>query len=178
MKKFIKIVSSAGAALAMSVAPHVAAQSSSCTISNTGPGSNNTCTVDQNHNVTVTCENGVTVANGTVQTANSGNATVSGNTVSGTATSGDANNVNSVATDLAAFCAAAPAAANPPEGGRGGGAPQAAAGAGAAAVASLPNTGADDTVRNVSLAVLAAGAAGAGAHLAVASYRRRALKNL
>lgn len=70
------------------------AAAADCTISNTGPGSNNTCQsttdysckVDNNNNVTVTNQNGQTVGTGTANT--------SGNTTGGGSTSGTAANSN------------------------------------------------------------------------------------
>jgi hypothetical protein len=59
-------------------------------------------------------------------------------------------------------------------GGAGGGQQVALSGGqGAGEVTSLPSTGASDVVRNVSLASLATGAAGAAAHFAASIYRRR-----
>lgn len=172
MKKLLQILSSA--VLLGAVMTGTAAAQQNCSISNTGQNSNNTCTVTSNNTVTVNCTNGVTVTNNNFQTANSGTATVSGNTISGTATSGDASNINTTANELASYCAAAPAAANPPAGGQGGGTPEAAATP--EEVTSLPKTGADDTARNIGLAVVVTSVLGLGSHLAVSGYRRFSLK--
>lgn len=78
-----------------------------CTLTNTGPGSNNTCSVNEDHNVSVNCVNGVDVQNVNSQSAESGTVKVNGNTVSGTATSGDSSNINTVANELSQSCLAA-----------------------------------------------------------------------
>lgn len=69
-------------------------------ISDTGPGSNNTVTVDTSNQVTVTNDNNVTVNNTNTQVATSGDATVSGNTTAGDATTGDATNTNTAKTTV------------------------------------------------------------------------------
>ncbi len=70
------------------------ATDSDCTISNTGPGSNNTCTVEAKYTCEVDNQNKVTVKDENGQVAGSGSATTSGNTTGGSATSGSATNSN------------------------------------------------------------------------------------
>ncbi len=180
MKKLLKGLAALSLLLSVSTATVGAQAANTCSLSNTGPNSTNTCVDNTNNTVTVTCANGVTVANGNVQTTSSGTANVSGNTISGSATSGDTANVNAVATDLSQFCAAAPAAAAP-VGGQGGGSttaatPAPAGGQGAASVKALPATGASETVRDLAIGVAAISLVAVSAQVAVSGYRRFALK--
>jgi hypothetical protein len=187
MKKIVRFAAAVVTGIGLS-AGVVSAQSSTCTITNTGPDSVNSCTVNDSNVVTITCINGVTATNINVQSAVSGSATVSGNTISGTATSGDAANVNNVATELAQYCAQAPntpTPSQPPAGGNQGGSQQGAggqgggvvAGASTTRVAALPRTGVNSTVNNLGLATAAAGMLGLAAQAGVMAYRRRAFKN-
>jgi hypothetical protein len=183
LKKFLRLVSATVVTMAVGFVP--AASAATCTISNTGPSSTNSCTVSDTHTVTITCTNGVGVTNATSQSAVSGSVNVTGNTISGTATSGDANNVNTVATELALNCAAAPAttptattpttpaAATPasPAGGQG-----AVQGASAVKVAALPQTGPSTLPTTIAVSAVAMGSVSALAHVALGSYRRRAFK--
>lgn len=182
MKKFLQLVSAAVVTFAVGFVPAVSA-AADCTITNTGPGSTNTCTVNESNVVTVTCVNGVQVTNLNNQNAFSGTATVSGNTVSGNALSGSAENVNTAATALALNCAAAPAAtptptpaptpAPAPAGGQGGGAVQ---GAATQKVAALPKTGPNTVASVIALSVAGAGSLAALLHVGLGVYRRRAFK--
>jgi hypothetical protein len=70
------------------------ATESDCTISNTGPGSNNTCTVNTDYTCEVDNDNNVTVRDENDQVAGSGSASSDGNTTGGNATSGSATNDN------------------------------------------------------------------------------------
>lgn len=156
-----------------------AASAATCTITTTGPGSNNTCTVNDSNVVSVTCTNGVNVANVNLQTAVSGGANVSGNTISGTATSGNAENINTTATQLAVFCAAAPAATPAPAapaGGQGAGpapvTPAATATPAPVTVKALPNTGSSNVLTMVGISALVLGAIAAATQFALAGYRR------
>lgn len=192
MKKFLKLVSAAVVTVSVGIVPAVSAlaTASTCTISTTGPSSNNICTVSGNTTVTVTCVNGVNVTNLNNQTALTGPATVTNNTVSGNATSGDASNLNAAATTLAQNCAAAPvttpattattttpttstSAAAPSAGGRGAGAVQ---GVSTVKVAALPNTGPNTLVTGLAVSAVAAGVLAGLAHFALRTYRRLAFK--
>lgn len=64
-------------------------------ITNTGPGSNNSITVRKNSTTRVSNNNDVSVSNTTSQSASSGNASVRGNTFAGNAFSGSAGNSSS-----------------------------------------------------------------------------------
>lgn len=72
----------------------VSAVDSSCTITNTGPDSNNTCTVSDKYTCTVENDTVIIVDSNNQQVATSGNANNSGNTSGGTSTSGSATNSN------------------------------------------------------------------------------------
>lgn len=72
----------------------VSAVDSNCTISNTGPGSNNTCTVSGEYTCTVENNTVIIVDSNNQQVATSGDANNSGNTGSGGSTSGSATNSN------------------------------------------------------------------------------------
>lgn len=72
----------------------VSAVDSTCTITNTGPGSNNTCTVSGTYRCEVVNNNVVIYDSNNQQVATSGAADGSGNTSGGNATSGSATNSN------------------------------------------------------------------------------------
>ena len=69
-------------------------------ISNTGPGSDNTIVNEQDEECIVENNNNVDVSNDSSQTSNSGNAGNQNNTSSGDATSGDAGNQNNAQVDV------------------------------------------------------------------------------
>lgn len=172
MKKISKILAATLVSLSMLGGVAGAQAANNCTISGTGPGSNNTCTNTNNQTITVTCVNGVTTTNINAQNAVSGSVNVSGNTISGNATSGTAQNANALVNELASYCNAAPAAATsttPQAGGRGAGT---VAGA-ATGVTALPKTGVNDVLPAIAVAVTAAAGLVAASQLAVASYRRK-----
>jgi len=179
MKKFLQFLSATVVTMAVGFVPAVSA--ATCTITNTGPSSNNTCTVSATTRVTVTCVNGVTVTNLNNQNTLSGTATVSGNTVSGDALSGTAANLNAAATTLAQNCATAaattptPVAATttPPAATGGQGAVQ---GASTTKVAALPNTGPSTLVTGIAVSAATVGALAGLVHVVLRSYRRRAFK--
>jgi hypothetical protein len=77
-----------------------AALASSGDISDTGPSSTNTVTIDNNSHVDVDNHNNVTVNNNNTQSAYSGDASVSHNTTAGDANSGLAENNNSTTTTI------------------------------------------------------------------------------
>jgi len=172
MKKITKLF--AGVALSVSLFGATAAAQAACSLTNTGPGSNNTCTVSNTNVVTVTCVNGVNTTNTSVQTATSGTANVSGNSLTGNAASGSTQNINTTANELAQFClAAAPVTppvtppATPPAGGQGGG--QVAG----AAVTQLPKTGANEVLVGLTVALIGLVGLAGLSQVAVASYRRK-----
>jgi len=74
--------------------------SSSATIENTGPRSNNQVEFNSSYEVKVNNDNDVRVDNDNDQHASSGDATVRGNTTGGNATSGSASNTNSTSTTI------------------------------------------------------------------------------
>ena len=108
----------------------------SCTITNTGPDSTNSCVVKEDFSCKVENNNKFTVINNNNQEASSGNATVSGNTSGGSATSGSATNSNGTVIDVSidnsgacVVTAVTPPAPVVPVGGSGGGQPVGGAGA-------------------------------------------------
>ena len=178
MKKLLQLIAATLVTLTVGFVP--AASAATCTITTTGPNSNNTCVVNDTNTVTITCTNGVNVSNVNSQSAVSGSVNVSGNTVSGTATSGDAANINQVATELSQSCEAAPATTPTPATT----APVASGGQGAVAaavqqtpkVAALPNTGPSTAVNGIVVSALLAGSLAGLSHVALSIYRRRAFK--
>src|SRR5581483_10949937 len=147
IKRFIQLVSASmvGAGLMMGVA---AADASSCTISNTGQGSTNTCTTKNTDTVTVVCDNDVNALNVNGQIAKTGNGSGNGNTLAGGVTTGSAVNQNGTTFILGASCNGQPTpattAAAPVAGGQGGGAataPAATSAPAASSVKALPETG-------------------------------------
>lgn len=81
-------------ALPMLASVSVSAEDADCSITNTGPGSNNTCTVSSEFTCKVENDTVVIVNNKNEQVAQSGDATSGGNTTGGGATSGSATNSN------------------------------------------------------------------------------------
>lgn len=183
MIKTLKTALVATMFVAVGYAPSVSA--ATCTITTTGQNSNNTCTVNNSNLVTITCTNGVQVANVNSQTAVSGSVVVSGNTISGTATSGDSANLNTVATELSQGCApattvATPAPVTPAAGGQGGGtvatpAPAAKTPAAPTKVAVLPKTGKNSMVIAVAGGASVIAAAAVATKMGVLGYRRSSL---
>lgn len=160
-----------------------ATTTSSCDITNTGPGSVNNCTLDENNITHVTCVNDVYVIGSNEQKANSGNANNGGNTTGGSATTGDVRNDNNQSVSIGASCGAQVAAttpSTPATGGKGAGpaaTPAAAAAAPASAnVASLPHTGSNAVLDTTIASVAVVGGAMAVSQLGVSAYRRFALK--
>lgn len=150
MNRIVKVL--ALICLLAGISGSVASAQSACNIGNTGPGSINTCTVNNNNSVTVVCVNGNQVTNDLTQTATSGLAVVNTNTTGGGANSGNANNVASIANQLAQYCAA-------PIGGQGAGnvqtpaTPAGGQGAAETPVKTLPNTG-SNAVSNIILSTI------------------------
>lgn len=92
---------SVGAGVALSLIASGVAHADTTTITNTGPGSNNTANFVNNYNVVETNVNNVVASNLNNQTGATGNANVNDNTTGGNATSGSVNNVNSTSTAIA-----------------------------------------------------------------------------
>lgn len=135
----------------------VSAEDSSCSITNTGPNSNNTCTTNTGYTCKVTNDTVVIVDNNNQQVAQSGDASSDGNTSGGGATSGSVTNSNGTTFDFTiendtCTVAAVKPAPTPPAGGSGAAAAaapvkevvRAAGGAGAAAPTVLADTGSFD----------------------------------
>lgn len=94
-KQLIKIVAVAVFTLTPFVFSGAAqAQQADCTINNTGPGSNNQCTISEDYQCSIDNENNVEIVNENDQSVTSGTANVSGNTGGGNATSGTVSNTN------------------------------------------------------------------------------------
>lgn len=70
------------------------------TITNTGPGSNNTITVNEDCSAIITNTNTISITGSNSQTSSSGSTTSGGNTTGGSATSGSSTNSNSYTVDL------------------------------------------------------------------------------
>jgi hypothetical protein len=156
-----------------------AAQTSDCNIVNTGPNSNNTCTIKDENDLNIKCNNNVDVVFVNGQSAGSGEVTLTNNTNGGYAYSGNAVNTNSTTGKLDVSCgakeAAAPAPAPTP-------APAAVPVAAAAQptpapqAQALPSTGNNSLVAS-SMVVSAVVLVGAfAARLALSVYRKAALK--
>lgn len=75
------------------------------TISNTGPGSENTVTCEEDRTVVINCSNGTVIRIDVDQDAESGDAENENNTNSGGATSGDADNDSDLVIDVDNSCA-------------------------------------------------------------------------
>ena len=94
MRKLKSLVAAAVRALPIAMAGSVSAVETDCTISNTGPGSNNTCTTNVDYTCEVDNDNNIIIRDENDQTAGSGSASNDGNTSGGNATSGSATNDN------------------------------------------------------------------------------------
>jgi hypothetical protein len=93
MKNILKGLAVTAAVVGMSGGV-AAAESFSCTITNTGSGSVNTCVNEQNNTTTLFCSNDVDFNNSNVQKGQSGTVTLEGNGSGGSATSGNVSNEN------------------------------------------------------------------------------------
>jgi hypothetical protein len=178
MKKLVQLVlaSVVGASMFVGVAA-----ADTCTITNTGQASVNTCTSSESQVLTVTCNNdlnNILFVNG--QSANTGTANLTSNGQGGFAYSGDAGNFNSVDLQADLSCGPAVAAVTPtptpvtptPVAAT----PAATPAPAAAKVVSLPKTGSSAVLNSV--AVVAAVVSGGllAAQLGTIAYRRLALK--
>lgn len=183
MKKFIQFVSASVVGLSMMAG--VAAADTTCTINNTGAGSVNNCTDDNNVSVEATCVNNVYVDNRNIQGATTGNGTVTLNTNGGGATSGDATNSNNDVVAIGASCAGGvttvaattPTTTETPAGGKGGEtATVTPAATPAPAAAALPETGSNTVVDVAVAGVTILGGAVAASQIGSFAYRRLAVK--
>jgi hypothetical protein len=181
VKKLLQIITGTVVSVGL-MAGTAAADSVTCggSISNTGPGSNNTITCVDKNDIQVTCSNNDKVVETNNQNANSGGAFTVENTSGGNANSGNANNNNKVTVDVGASCArqVATTATTSPAGGKGAGSastpattPSAKAG-----VSSLPKTGSNSLQDSAITGVFVLGTAAAVSQLAASAYRRFALK--
>lgn len=164
-----------------------------CSISNTGPGSDNSCVVKDDFTCKVETDNKFTIINTNTQEATSGSATVSGNTTGGNATSGSATNSNGTVISIEVINEAcvitavtppapitpapvggsgsvAPAAQPRPVGGMGAVAPVAAPQKAAPAV--LPETSTESTLGIIASLVALLGAAILGSRAAISAYSK------
>lgn len=166
-----------------------AAANSSCSIQNTGGNSNNTCTLTNQNDLKITCNNKADVVAVNNQNASSGNSVVLNNTNGGFAVSGSATNVNKTSGKLDVKCVSAQQAkalptisktTTPPAGGRGAGGQ----GAGAstsqqsptAAPSALPNTGSDSLAVAATISVVSLAALAVASRVGMAAYRHFSLK--
>lgn len=162
----------------------------SCSISNTGPDSTNSCVVKEDFKCEVRNDNEFTVINNNNQEATSGNATVDGNTTGGGATSGSATNSNGTVIDVSidnsgacVVTAVTPPAPVAPSGGQGavsrpvGGmgavAPVAApVGGMGAAPRVLPETNTESTIGLISGLIAVLGMTILGSRIAISAYSK------
>jgi hypothetical protein len=153
MKKLIQVA--VALVVGVSVFGGVAsAAEANCSLSNTGPNSNNQCDFTANQTCKVKNNTLVSIGNTTVQDANSGQAVVNGNTNSGSATSGDATNNNSNDTQVGvtngSACVVTTVATPTPAGGKGAAEAPAAAAPQVSAPKGAVNAGGDSLVSRVS----------------------------
>lgn len=120
MKRVLQML--AAVVLAAGFSNGVAQAALNCTISNTGPGSTNTCTTEDDREITFTCENGILINNDTNQEVTTGDAEVIDSTTGGGASSGDASNSNKTLVEVVIACGESIAQnPEPTPGGDGGG---------------------------------------------------------
>jgi hypothetical protein len=156
-----------------------AAQSSSCSVIDTGPNSKNTCEVSNNNTIKVSCNNSADVVFVNGQSANSGSVNVTNNNSGGYAYSGNAVNKNSTTGKLDVSCAAKTAAAPTPSPTTSPAGCQGAASAKPTTPAqaqSLPNTGSSLSAKSSITAAVIIVAVALGARFGLSAYRRLALK--
>lgn len=94
MKKLLNLTFAAILCAALLSPATVSASPANCDINQTGPGSNNQCTVEENTTCEVNNNTGIDIDNDNQQNTESGNGSVGGNTEGGGASSGDAGNKN------------------------------------------------------------------------------------
>jgi uncharacterized surface anchored protein len=168
-----------------------AAATSGCDVVNTGPNSNNTCTVTNSNDLKVTCTNKADVVFVNNQDASSGSVTLQNNTNGGYAYSGNAVNTNSTTGKLNVSCGAKTAVAptpaptptptpspTPSSSSSVSPAPaaakssQPAGGQGAAQAAALPNTGSNSLVATATIASVVLAVVAVGARVAFSAFQR------
>jgi hypothetical protein len=179
MKRFTRILSATVVGLSM-MAGVASAATTNCSLVNTGPGSNNTCTVTNTTDLSISCTNSVDVVSVNGQSANSGSVTLTGNTSGGFSYSGNAVNTNSTTNKLDVSCgpvvAVTPTTTTTPAATSTPAATPTATPAPAAKVASLPNTGSDTVLNDTLTGAAIIGVALAVSQLGIMAYRRSALK--
>lgn len=168
MKKIVQIL--APFLLTFSLAGGVAA-ASSCSISNTGPNSDNICVNENTNSLTVTCKNDVDVVFVNGQDAGSGPAILTGNTEAGFSFSGNAVNTNSSTLGLDVGCGPKTSSVTPPAGGQGGG-PVAVAPVVSTPAKTLPKTGSDSKVAVAAIATGAFALIAGAARFGALTYRK------
>lgn len=175
MKKLVKIFSATIVSTAFmgSVASAVTCDGT-ITISNTGPGSNNTVSCTDVSNIVLNCTNNVVVGTVNTQTGTSGNGDTSNNTTGGNAVTGQVVNDNGNNVTIGGGCEQL--AATPGTGSTGGGGGGGGGGAGAFTPEALPNT----STTSSAVAVLGTLASATGlvalSRLVVVTYRKLALR--
>lgn len=178
MKKLMKMLAAVivGAAFMGSVAGAQSPTNVTCSdisISNTGPGSNNTITCNTVVDTTITCTNNVIVGSANIQTSTTGNASGQNNTTVGNINTGTAVNYNGTNTTIGASCGSTATPSTPVTPAGNGGVAPTPAGVGATV---LPNTSGMSTGTIVAYSLLAAAAIVAISRLAVAAFRRYSVK--
>lgn len=186
MKKLLRML----AASALCAGLITGAASAQSSITNTGPGSNNTITHNNSCDSTVNNDTDIDVNVDNDQDADSGNATNNDNTSGGNSQSGDASNDSSIDVNLDVnnnsgnACAPASDTTTPPSGGSGGGetlgstTPVGGRGAVLAAgtqIAALPNTGTTAPAEYATVSVAALSGLALALRVGVAVYRRFSL---
>lgn len=165
MKKVAKIVSAAIVSTAfMGTVASAATCDGTITITNTGPGSNNTVSCTDVSNIVLNCTNDIVVATVNTQTGTTGNGDTSNNTTGASAVTGQVVNNNGNNVTIGGGCEQLTATSTPMTPGKGGG--------GAFTPEVLPNTSSSSPV----LAVLGVIAAATGitviSRVAVIAYRK------
>jgi|GEM_PF-2199333 len=186
VKRALQILSASVVSVSMMAGVAAAdATSSTCTISNTGNGSVNSCTNIDANTTTIFCTNDAKITNDNFQVGEGGTVTVESNSSAGSATTGDVHNtaLNEVAAQLGCGTVAVATTApttpvTPAVGGQGAGTPAATPTPAPAAtpVASLPDTGSNTALNTGIAGVAVVGGLMAVAQLSVSAYRRFALK--
>lgn len=155
MKKLIQVAIALVVGVSLFSGVASAAENQSCSLSNTGPNSNNQCDLTANQTCKVKNNTLISIGNTTVQDANSGQAVVNNNTNSGGATSGDASNNNSNDTQVGvtngAACVVTTVATPTPAGGKGAGEAPAASTPQVAVPQGAVNAGADSLTNRMTL---------------------------
>lgn len=169
MKKVAKIISAAVVSTAfMGTVASAATCDGDITITNTGPGSNNTISCTDVSNIELNCNNNVIVATVNTQNGTTGSADTSGNTAAGNAVSGQVVNNNGNNVTVGGGCEQLAATSTPDTPGMGGGG----GGAGAFTPEVLPDTSTPSPVLSVFGVIAAATGVAAVSRVAVTAYRK------